>query len=75
MPALRWYVSQQPPTDHERVNAVDVMAEVAKVAAEDKNMIHIKVLDLPEQEKQLVIDTAGILHLGELTAKSYLDNK
>lgn len=75
MPSLRWYVSQQPPTDHERVNAVDVMTEVEKVAAEDENLIHIKVLDLPEQEKQLVIDTAGILHLGEVFVKSYLENQ
>ena len=24
MPSLKWYVSQQPPTDHERVNSIDV---------------------------------------------------
>jgi hypothetical protein len=71
LPSLKWYVSQQPPTDDERVNGIDVTAELANVVASDKNLIHIKAFDLPEQEKKLVIDTRGIVWLGEKIAAQY----
>ena len=45
---------------------------IEEVAAADENLIHIKAFDLPEQEKKLVIDTAGVLRLGELLAEVYL---
>ena len=73
MPSLKWYVSQQPPTDHERVNSIDVTTELEKIAAADDDLIHIKAFHLPEQEKKLVIDSAGILRLGELMAEGYLE--
>ena len=72
LPALKWYVSQQPPTDDERVNSIDVTSELERIAAADSNLMHIKAFDLPKQEKKLVIDTAGIIRLGELLAESYL---
>ena len=73
MPELRWYVSQQPPTDDERVNKIDVTAELEQAFAADEHLIHIKVFDLPEQEKKLVIDTRGIVWLGEKIAQKYLE--
>ena len=72
LPALHWYVSQQPPTDHERVNSIDVTSEFERIAAADNRLIHIKAFDLPKQEKKLVIDTAGVIRLGEVIAESYL---
>jgi hypothetical protein len=75
MPDLKWFVSQQPPTDDERVNKIDVVAGIEKVAAADKNFIHIKAFDLPEQEKKLVITTEGIVELGELIARRYLQQR
>ena len=74
MPGLKWFVSQQPPTDDKRVNNLDVVADVEKVAAGDKAIIHLKAFDLPPQEKKLVINTAGIVRLGEFLAKGYLKN-
>ncbi|MCP4786681.1 MAG: sialate O-acetylesterase [Fuerstiella sp.] len=74
LPALKWYVSQQPPTDHERVNSIDVTSQLEGIAAMDGNLIHIKAFDLPEQQKQLVLDTAGVLGLGELSAERYLQS-
>ena len=74
LPKLNWFVSQQPPTDHERVNEIDVTIEFEKMAATDAHLIHIKAFDLPKQAKQLVIDTPGIVRLGELLAESYLKN-
>jgi len=72
MPDLRWFVSQQAPTDHKDVNQIDVTAALENVAAEDSRLILFKAFDLPEQEKQLVINTAGIVYLGELIARHYL---
>ncbi|MAP73888.1 MAG: hypothetical protein CMJ55_06455, partial [Planctomycetaceae bacterium] len=69
---LDWYVSQQPPTDDERVNQVDVVSMVKAIAEKDSHLHHIKVFDLPAQEKKLVITTAGILHLGKSIADFYL---
>ncbi|MFT5109110.1 MAG: hypothetical protein ACI9UA_004757, partial [Pseudoalteromonas tetraodonis] len=71
-PGLRWFVSQQPPTDDKRVNEIDVTAGIEAIAAADKNLIHIKAFDLPDQEKKLVLDTAAVVRLGELLAESYL---
>ena len=72
MPALKWFVSQQPPTDDKGVNSIDVTAALEKVAAADSGLIHIKAFNLPRQEKKLVIDTSGIVQLGELIARRYL---
>jgi len=71
-PALKWYVSQQQPTDEKSVNNIDVVANVAAVAAVDPALIHLKAFNLPPQEKKLVISTTGIVELGEFLAKSYL---
>ncbi len=71
-PALRWFVSQQPPTDHKNVNAIDVTAAIEKVAATDNHLVHLKAFALPPQRKQLVLDTAGIVRLGEIMAEGYL---
>ncbi|MFT5527412.1 MAG: hypothetical protein ACI9HK_005394 [Pirellulaceae bacterium] len=75
LPNLKWYVSQQPPTDDKRVNGIDVIAEFEKVAGQDEHFIHIKGFDLPPQEKKLVIDTAGIVQLGRAIAEGYLKNQ
>ena len=72
MPTLRWFVSQQPPTDDAGLNAIDVTVELEKLAVADANLIHIKTFDLPGQEQKLVITTAGIVALGEVLADSYL---
>ena len=75
LPALKWFVSQQPPTDDKRVNDIDVTRELEKVAAADENLIHTKAFDLPKQEKKIVITTEGIVVLGKVIARSYLENR
>jgi hypothetical protein len=72
LPTLNWFVSQQPPTDDKRVNSIDVTTELEEVAAADTHITHIKAFDLPKQEKKLVIDTAGIIRLGEIMAESFI---
>lgn len=71
-PTLKWHVSQQPPTDHKNVNEVDVVAALATLAKEDRHLYHIFADRLPPQEKRLVLNTEGIIELGNLLAKSYL---
>ena len=70
--SLKWYVSQQPPTNDKGVNSIDVVSDVETIAAADPHLIHIKAFNLPPQEKKLVIDTGGIIELGNLIAKQYL---
>ena len=65
-PGLKWFVSQQPPTDEKGVNRVDVVADMEKIAAADPNLIHIKAFGLPPQEKKIVLDTAAVVELGRL---------
>ena len=68
-PKLPWVVSQQKPTDHEGLAKVDVVGAMGELLAADQYATHIKAFDLPAQEKQLVLDTAGIVALGELLAE------
>ena len=70
--SLLWFISQQPPTDHQDVNGIDVMSEVAALAAADKYTVHIPISDLPPQAKPLVISTEGIVALGGWLAEAYL---
>ena len=72
-PALPWFISQQPPTDHDSVNSVDVVADLAAMAARDPHTHHRLVTDLPPQPKQLVFDTAGIVEMGRRWADSVIE--
>ena len=71
-PKLKWIVSQQAPTDDKRVNEIEVMSKFESLAASDYNMVHLKALNFPEQEKKLVLDSAGVIRLGEILAEGYL---
>jgi hypothetical protein len=71
-PNLKWFISQQTPPDHESVNRVDVMSEMAQATSDDPKNIHIKLLDLPPQREQLVIEAAGMVWLGERLAQEFL---
>jgi hypothetical protein len=73
LPELLWIVSQQPPTDHESVNGIDVTAELEQMAAEDAHLVLVQVFDLPEQDRQLVLDTRAVVELGERLAEAYLE--
>jgi hypothetical protein len=71
LPTLRWFVSQQRPTDDPGVNGIDVTAAIGKLAAADAHLIHIQAFDLPGLDK-LVLSTAGVCALGERLADGYL---
>lgn len=75
MGELPWFVSQQPPTDDERVNEIDVTAALEEVLATDEHSTHVKVFDLPPQEKKLVLDTAAVVMLGRELARAYLQGR
>lgn len=67
-PTLTWHVSQQPPTTHERVDKIDVRKAIAELCEADANTYLNYVDDFPPQDKQLVLDTNGILFLGDRIA-------
>ena len=71
-PHLRWFVTQQKPTDHERVNSIDVTGDLRALALDDDNLTHTTVFDLPPQEKRLVLDAPGIFALGREMATAFL---
>ena len=75
LPMLKWYVSQQPPADEKGLSRIDVTANLAAIAAADPAFIHLKAFNLPPQEEKLVITTAGIVQLGVLLSRSYLEHR
>jgi lysophospholipase L1-like esterase len=72
LPELRWFVSQQPPTEHAELNSIDVTAALAQLATKDPHCVHVQVFDLPPQAALLVLDTAGVVALGERLARAVL---
>lgn len=68
MPELPVFISQQTPTDHESVNGVDVVADMAALAAADPHTHHRLMTEYPPQDRQLVLDTAGVVWLGRAMA-------
>ncbi len=74
VPDLKWHVSQQQPPDEKGLNRIDVTANLTALAAADPAFIHVKAFDLPHEEK-LVLNTAGIVKLGELLARSHVETK
>ncbi len=75
LPALKWHVSQQRPPGGPGLDAMDVVAQLAALAGADPGFIHVKATDLPPGEEKLVLATAGIVQLGEMLARSYLDHR
>lgn len=74
-PVLKWFVSQQLPTDDKSVNAIDVTRDLENLASADTKLIRVKAFSLPGQEAKIVITTAGIVALGELLAEAYLKHR
>lgn len=72
-PSLPWFVSQQEPTDHERVNSIDVTTAIQNFAKSDESITYVSAFEMPPQRKELVLDSAGVLRLGKLLADAYLD--
>lgn len=68
MPELKWLLSQQPPTDHENVNRIDVGADFKNLTENDPLTEWLYLNELPQQPKQLVLNTEGIIYLGEKLA-------
>jgi hypothetical protein len=66
--ALPWHVSQQPPTKNKRVDNIDVRSAIRAMCDSDTNTQLNYVDNLPRQQKQLVLDTNGIIALGERIA-------
>ena len=57
------------------VNGIDATSAIAKVAAADDLMMHVKAFDLPAQERKLVLDARGLVALGRLLAASHAGSR
>jgi hypothetical protein len=75
LPALKWFVSQQPPTDDASVNSIDVTSDLTRLASADADLIYVQAFLLPGRAQNLVITTEGIVALGELLADRYLKSR
>ena len=73
LPGLKWFVSQQPPTDEPGLNRLDVTAQLGALVEADPGLMHLKAFQLAPQEEKLVITAEGIVQLGELLAQGYLE--
>ncbi|MFM7320772.1 MAG: sialate O-acetylesterase [Armatimonadota bacterium] len=71
-PTLRWFLSQQPPAVGRGLEAIDPVADIAALAAADPAVIPLPHTDLPRQPEALVLDTAGVVALGERLARAAL---
>lgn len=71
---LKWYVSQQPPPDQKGLSRIDITADLSAMSERDPSFFHIRAFDLPAQDEKLVLNTVGILQLGELLARRYLEH-
>jgi choline-sulfatase len=74
-PNLQWIISQQKPTDDPSVNQIDVTAQLEEAFSSDPDITHIKAFSPPPQDKQLVLDTAGVIWLGEELAEGWLSTQ
>ncbi len=72
LPDLTWFVSQQPPASGRGLDSIDPVAQIATLTAADPNLVHVKAFDLPKQREALVLDTAGVVALGETLAAATL---
>jgi hypothetical protein len=72
LPSLKWFVSQQPPTDAEGLNKIDITSNLAAIAAADPAFVHLPANDLPPQPEQLVLTTPGVIQLGKWLAEQFL---
>jgi hypothetical protein len=73
LPALKWHVSQQAPPDEEGLKAIDITANLTALAAADPAFHHLKAFELAPHQEKLVLNTEGIVKLGELLARGYLE--
>ena len=71
-PHLKWYVSQQSPTQNEELSRIDVLSQVEEALQSDPDTVHVKWSGFPDTEKELVISTAGILEMGKRLAEQVM---
>jgi hypothetical protein len=74
-PKLKWFVSQQAPSETPGPKEPKIEDELAAIAAADPSFIHIPTTDIPKQREKIVFTAPGIVKLGEILAQSYLSKR
>ena len=73
-PSLRWYLSQQAPTDLEHLQELDAVSDVARFAESDEHTVHLPLEGAPK-ERALVMEAAGVVWLGEWLAERVAEHE
>lgn len=71
-PHLRWFVGQQRPPATKDLDAIDVVRDVKALCAADPDAFHVELFDPPPQPEPLVLDSKGIVWLGDQLADAVL---
>ncbi|MEI7575680.1 MAG: sialate O-acetylesterase [Armatimonadota bacterium] len=72
MPSLKWFVSQQTPSESSGPGEENLADQLAKIAASDSSFIVVPTTDLPPQRERIVLTAPGVVKLGELLASRFL---
>lgn len=75
MPKLKWFVSQQTPSEAPGAGEVNLAEQLAQIASSDPSFIVVPTADLPPQREKIVFTAPAIVKLGELLASKYLADR
>jgi len=71
-PTLRWFVGLQRPPAQPELDRIDVVGALRSLDATDEHTFLVEAFDPPPQRELLVLDTAGVVWLGERLAEAVL---
>ena len=74
-PKLKWFVSQQAPSETPGPKEPKIEDELAAITAADPSFIHVPTTDIPKQREKIVFTAPGIVKLGEILAQGYLSKR
>ena len=72
---LKWFISQQPPTQFDGANETDVTGQLQAWAKTDRTTIYVAALGLVKEDEHILMDTEAVVKLGLLLSSTYLENK
>lgn len=75
IPKLKWFVSQQTPSEASGAGEVNLAYQLAQIASSDPSFIVVPTTELPPQREKIVLTAPGIVKLGELLASRYLADR
>ena len=72
---LRWFISQQAPTDFEGASKTDITLQLRDWAEANENNNHLEARDLLNKGEPILMDSDGVIKLGLLLSNAYLQQR